>query len=80
VVDGSHFEELFGTPHGVDLAAIAAAHGVPCVEVEKAGALLAAVEASIRAGGVRVVLVRTDRTENVTRHRDAWDAVARVVS
>ncbi len=74
-----HFEALFGTPHGTDLAALAAVHGVPCVEVEKAGALLAVVEDSRRDGGVRMVLVRTDRAENVTRHREAWAAVASAV-
>jgi 2-succinyl-5-enolpyruvyl-6-hydroxy-3-cyclohexene-1-carboxylate synthase len=74
--DPEHFETLFGTPQGVDLAALAAVHGVPCVEVEKAAGLMPAVEDSLRAGGVRIVLVRTDRADNVTRHRQAWNAVA----
>jgi 2-succinyl-5-enolpyruvyl-6-hydroxy-3-cyclohexene-1-carboxylate synthase len=77
--DAEHFEALFGTPHGLDLAALAAAHGVPCVEVEKAAALMPAVEDSMGAGGVRMVLVRTDRADNVARHRDAWAAVAAAV-
>lgn len=74
--DPEHFEQLFGTPHGVDLAALAAVHDVPTVEVEKAGGLMSAVADAIQAGGVRVVLVRTDRTDNVTRHREAWAVVA----
>jgi 2-succinyl-5-enolpyruvyl-6-hydroxy-3-cyclohexene-1-carboxylate synthase len=75
--DGTdQFETLFGTPQGVDLAALAAVHRIPVVEVEKASALTAAVDAAIAAGGVRVVLVRTARADNVTRHRDAWAAVA----
>ncbi len=78
--DGEHFETLFGTPHGIDLAAIAAVHGVPCVTVEKASALLPVVEDAIGDGGVRLVLVRTDRAENVARHREAWAAVARAVT
>jgi len=80
LVDGSHFETVFGTPHGLDLSAIAVAHGVSCIEIEKAGALLPAVHDSIRAGGVRVVLVRTTRADNVQRHRDAWAAVANAVN
>ena len=75
-----HFETLFGTPQGVDLAALAPSHGVPVVEVEKAGDVAAAVQGAIAAGGVRVVLVRTDRAANVTRHRDAWAAVAAAVT
>src|SRR6185369_10936546 len=71
-----HFETLFGTPHGVDLAALARVHGVAVDEIEKGGDLVPAVDAAVRAGGVRVVLVRTDRATNVTRHREVWSAVA----
>jgi 2-succinyl-5-enolpyruvyl-6-hydroxy-3-cyclohexene-1-carboxylate synthase len=75
-----HFETLFGTPHGIDLAALAAVHHIPVAEVEKASALVPAVTEAIRAGGVRVVLVRTDRAENVLRHREVWAAVAEAVA
>jgi 2-succinyl-5-enolpyruvyl-6-hydroxy-3-cyclohexene-1-carboxylate synthase len=74
--DGEHFETLFGTPHGLDLAAVATVHGLPCVMVEKASELSPAVDDAIGRGGVRMVLVRTDRNENVARHREAWAAVA----
>jgi 2-succinyl-5-enolpyruvyl-6-hydroxy-3-cyclohexene-1-carboxylate synthase len=75
-----HFEALFGTPHGIDLAALASVHGIPVAEVEKASALGPAITDAICAGGVRVVLVRTDRTQNVGQHRDAWAAVADAVA
>src|SRR5215207_1270953 len=71
-----HFELLFGTPHRIDLAALAAIHGLPAVRVEKAGEVVPAVDAAIAGGGVRLVIVPTDRADNVTRHRDAWAAVA----
>jgi 2-succinyl-5-enolpyruvyl-6-hydroxy-3-cyclohexene-1-carboxylate synthase len=71
-----HFETLFGTRQDVDLAAVARLHGLEVDEVRSAGALAPAVEASIATGGVRVVLVRTDRSVNVQRHRDVWSAVA----
>jgi 2-succinyl-5-enolpyruvyl-6-hydroxy-3-cyclohexene-1-carboxylate synthase len=71
-----HFELLFGTPHGVDLAALASMHGVPAQRVEKAGEVVPAIEAAIAAGGVRFVIVPTERADNVTRHREAWAAVA----
>ena len=71
-----HFELLFGTPHGVDLTAVAAMHGVPVDRVEKAGEVVPAVHAAIATGGVRCVVVPTDRADNVSRHREAWSAVA----
>ena len=77
--DPTSFEQLFGTPHGMDLAAVAAVHGVPTTEIEKASDLVPALEHSIAAGGVRVVLVRTDRTENVARHREVFAAVERAL-
>jgi 2-succinyl-5-enolpyruvyl-6-hydroxy-3-cyclohexene-1-carboxylate synthase len=71
-----HFELLFGTPHGVDLAALAAMHGLPADRVEKAGDVVPAVDAATSAGGVRCVIVPTERADNVARHREAWAAVA----
>jgi 2-succinyl-5-enolpyruvyl-6-hydroxy-3-cyclohexene-1-carboxylate synthase len=71
-----HFELLFGTPHGVDLAALAAMHGIPAGRVEKASEVAPAVDAAIAGGGVRLVIVPTDRADNVTRHREAWAVVA----
>jgi 2-succinyl-5-enolpyruvyl-6-hydroxy-3-cyclohexene-1-carboxylate synthase len=71
-----HFELLFGTPHGVDPAALLSMHGLPADRVEKAGEVVPAVEAAIAAGGVRFVIVPTERADNVRRHRDAWRAVA----
>jgi 2-succinyl-5-enolpyruvyl-6-hydroxy-3-cyclohexene-1-carboxylate synthase len=71
-----HFETVFGTPHGVDLAALARVHGIPVTEITEAGDLAPAVVHATAAGGVQVVLVRTDRATNVTRHRAVWSAVA----
>jgi 2-succinyl-5-enolpyruvyl-6-hydroxy-3-cyclohexene-1-carboxylate synthase len=71
-----HFESVFGTPHGIDLAALAAVHGVHAERIEKSSDLPAALEASVAAGGVQIVIIPTDRTDNVARHREAWTAVA----
>jgi 2-succinyl-5-enolpyruvyl-6-hydroxy-3-cyclohexene-1-carboxylate synthase len=70
------FEMLFGTPHGVDLTRVAAIHDVPCAVVGCADDLAPTVAAAIDAGGVRMVLVRTDRATNVAKHRALWGAVA----
>jgi 2-succinyl-5-enolpyruvyl-6-hydroxy-3-cyclohexene-1-carboxylate synthase len=75
-----HFEQLFGTPHGIDLAALASVHGVPVDEARSADEVVPAVDAAVGAGGVRVVVVRTDRAGNVIRHREVWAAVAAAVA
>jgi 2-succinyl-5-enolpyruvyl-6-hydroxy-3-cyclohexene-1-carboxylate synthase len=71
----AHFETLFGTPHGLDLAAVARAHGIEVVEVQVPGELPPAIHESVAGGGVRVILVRTERAANVVRHREVWAAV-----
>jgi 2-succinyl-5-enolpyruvyl-6-hydroxy-3-cyclohexene-1-carboxylate synthase len=74
-----HFETLFGTPHGIDLSALARVHGIPVTEVGAAGEVAKALTYAVAIGGVQVVLVRTDRATNVTRHREVWTAVADTV-
>jgi 2-succinyl-5-enolpyruvyl-6-hydroxy-3-cyclohexene-1-carboxylate synthase len=73
---GDLFEPLFGTPHGLDLAALAAAARLPCRVVEKAADLVPALEAALAGGGTRLLLVRGDRAANAARHRAVTEAVA----
>ena len=70
------FETLFGTPQAVDLAELAAVHGIASEHVTKADDLLPAVDRAISSGEVRLVVVPTDRAENVLRHRRVWEAVS----
>jgi 2-succinyl-5-enolpyruvyl-6-hydroxy-3-cyclohexene-1-carboxylate synthase len=74
--DPLHFEEIFATPTTVDIGALARVHGIPVAEVTEPAAVAAAVTDAVAAGGVRVVLARTDRARNVEHHREAWAAVA----
>jgi 2-succinyl-5-enolpyruvyl-6-hydroxy-3-cyclohexene-1-carboxylate synthase len=75
-LEPTRFEQLFGTPHDVDLLALAAAHGVPGVEVRDAAAVASALHAAVDGGGVRLVVVRSDRAENVRVHEALQAAVA----
>ena len=72
---GERFEQLFGTPHGVDLALVAAAHGLVTIEPAAAADLATALGAAL-AGGVQLVRVRTDRAANVAVHQELHAAVA----
>lgn len=74
------FETLFGTPHSVDIALLCAAHGVEVTEVTRPEEVAPVVASAIAAGGLRVILVRTDREANVVHHRDAWSAVSSALS
>jgi 2-succinyl-5-enolpyruvyl-6-hydroxy-3-cyclohexene-1-carboxylate synthase len=65
------FEQLFGTPHGVDVAALAAAHGLPTTDLLDLADL-----PGLLHGGPRLVRVRTDRADNVAVHQAIHDAVA----
>ena len=70
------FERVFGTPHGVDLAALCAATATPHALVRDLAGLRAALAP---ARGVRVVEVRTDRASSVALARSLGDAVAGAV-
>jgi 2-succinyl-5-enolpyruvyl-6-hydroxy-3-cyclohexene-1-carboxylate synthase len=73
---GDLFEPLFGTPHGLDLTALAAAARVPARVVEKAADLVPALDAALAGGGTQLVVVRSDRAANLARHRALTEAVA----
>lgn len=77
-MDADEFERLFGTPHGLDLVALAAAHGVDAAPVDSI-ADLAAVVADPQPG-IRVRVVRTDRHANVAVHQRLYDRVAEALA
>lgn len=52
------FEQLFGTPQGRDLVAVARAAGVPAIGVADLSGLDAAIERARAAGGVHVVVAK----------------------
>ncbi len=68
-VERETFEMLYGTPHGVSFAHLAAAHGLAHVAVGDAASLAAAV----RAGGPVIIEARFLRDQNVASH-DACNA------
>lgn len=73
-----YFTPYFAAPHGLDLARVAAVHGLPFEDVpaEEAGA---AARQALAAGGTRVLRVRTERDSEQERRRAAAEAVARSV-
>jgi 2-succinyl-5-enolpyruvyl-6-hydroxy-3-cyclohexene-1-carboxylate synthase len=69
-------ERLFGTPHDVDLVALAALHGLTALEVGAADQLAPAVAAGLESGGITVIVAGTDRKTNVDVHEELHAAVS----
>ena len=66
LLSADRYEQLFGTPHGTDLARLAEAHGIP---VEPWPGDLA-------PNGVRMVLAHTNRDANLALHDELHAGVA----
>jgi 2-succinyl-5-enolpyruvyl-6-hydroxy-3-cyclohexene-1-carboxylate synthase len=74
------FERMWGTPQGADIVAVARAYGAQAEEVGDMGRLASALDGAGPGHGVRVLVVKTDRTENVAVHRRLNAAVETAVS
>ena len=70
----AHYEELFGTPHGIDVGPIVEALGGVHRPVGSRG-LRTALAESLVATGITVLELRTERARNVELHREAAEAV-----
>lgn len=70
------FELLFGTPHGLDLETIAAAYGARAHHADDATQLAALLDKATGHGGVDVIVVHSNRDENVSVHDEIHEAVA----
>lgn len=76
------FERLFGTPHHRDLALLAEFHGIRSRKVAKRAELMESVQEAWGRGESAMLIVETDRDENVAEHvrlnRLAADTVAAI--
>ncbi len=79
-LDEHRFEQLFGTPHGLDVVAIAEAHGIRAERVTTRAGLQAALTGAAMRGGPRVIVVPSDRAGNVAVHRALSEVVAGALS
>ncbi len=78
-LESSRFERLFLTPQSCDISQVCSAVGAMHERVSEASALGAALDRHIGHGGLRVVEVMVDRTDNVRRHERAWAHVKRAL-
>ncbi|HEX4654102.1 MAG TPA: 2-succinyl-5-enolpyruvyl-6-hydroxy-3-cyclohexene-1-carboxylic-acid synthase [Mycobacteriales bacterium] len=76
-VEPTTFERVFGTPHDVDLATLVSAYGVGYARATTAAELGQQLDQPPK--GLKVVEVRTDRTENAALHERLRQAAAGAV-
>jgi 2-succinyl-5-enolpyruvyl-6-hydroxy-3-cyclohexene-1-carboxylate synthase len=72
----SHFEQLFGTPHGLDFAPAAQLYGAHYRRADSWQSLREGLATGIGGQGLHIIEMRTDRARNVVLHRKAWESVA----
>lgn len=68
----NHFETLFGTPHGLSFKPLVEMFDGQWSSVPDWEAFGRALTQSLQRGGLHVIEVRTDRRDNVHRHRQIW--------
>jgi 2-succinyl-5-enolpyruvyl-6-hydroxy-3-cyclohexene-1-carboxylate synthase len=71
------FEQLFGTPHGLDMSRLASLYECEYSLLTSADDLAAVLNGS--PGGIRIIEARTNRTKNLELHRQIWEAVDRAL-
>lgn len=75
-----HFERLFGTPHGVDLADVARAAKCGYQRLERPDDLAGALESARGEGGIAILEARTDRAANAALHDRIQHAVSAAIA
>jgi 2-succinyl-5-enolpyruvyl-6-hydroxy-3-cyclohexene-1-carboxylate synthase len=71
-----HFEQLFGTPHGLDFRPAAEMYGALFTRATDWPTFRSALAAGIQADGLNIIEVPTNREQNVKLHRSIWAAVS----
>lgn len=75
-----HFEQLFGTPIGLDFAPVVQMYGGQFRRIATWPEFRQAVADSLTSGGLQVVEVPTERATNAAMHRELWLAVEQALA
>jgi len=70
-----HFEQLFGTPTGLDFRLAVEMYGGQYQKVENWEQFRKLVSRGLHTGGLQVIEVQTERASNVKMHRQLWEVV-----
>jgi len=75
-----HFEQLFGTPTGLDFSLAVQMYGGQFQKVDTWEQFRKAVSRGLNTGGLHVIEVPTERTSNVNMHRQLWEAIGKILN
>ncbi len=70
-----HFEQLFGTPTGLDFSLVVEMYGGRFQRVDSWELFHKAVNQGLHTGGLHVIEIPAERTSNVKMHRQLWEVV-----
>ncbi len=75
-----HFEQLFGTPTGLDFRLAVQMYGGQFQKVDSWEQFRKAVGRGLNTGGLHVIEVPTERTSNVKMHRQLWEVIGKTLN
>ncbi len=75
-----HFEQLFGTPTGLDFRLAVQMYGGQFQKVDTWEQFRKTVSRGLNTGGLHVIEVPTERTNNVKMHRQLWEIIGKTLN
>ena len=75
-----HFEQLFGTPTGLDFRLAVQMYGGQFQKVDTWEQFRKTVSRGLNTGGLHVIEVPTERTNNVKMHRQLWEVIGKTLN
>jgi len=74
-----HFEQLFGTPTGLNFQSVVEMYGGRFQKVDNWDAFRKAVIQGLHSSGLDVIEIPTERTGNVKMHRQLWEVIQKAI-
>jgi 2-succinyl-5-enolpyruvyl-6-hydroxy-3-cyclohexene-1-carboxylate synthase len=75
-----HFEQLFGTPTGLDFRLVVQMYDGQYQKVESWEQFRKEVRQGLNIGGLHVIEIPTERASNVKMHRQLWEVVGKALN
>src|SRR5258708_21683391 len=75
-----HFEQLYGTPTGLDFRLAVQMYGGQFQRGESWEQFRKAVSQGLNTGGLHVIEVPTERTSNVKMHHQLWEVIGKTLN